>query len=152
MHKACHDCQVSKIDRQKPQGQLQPVETPLQIAQSYNIDLLGPFPESKRGNHKMLIVVDRFSRRVWLVPVRQTITSAELAEQFVNEVLLKGGRGLPLSLVSDNDTLFTARYWTAMFKHFGTKLCFATARTQSTNGLAERYVAVVEETHNSCEG
>ena len=97
------------------------------------------------NNHKMLIIVDRFSRRVWLIPVQKTITSAALAEQFVNEVLLKGGRGLPLSLVSDNDTLFTARYWTAMFKHFGTKLCFATARTQSTNGLAERYVAVVEE-------
>ena len=100
MYKACHECQVSKINRQKPQGLLQPVETPLQIAQSYSIDLLGPFPESKRGNHKMLIVVDRFSRRVWLVPVCKTITSAELAEQFVNEVLLRGGRGLPLSLVT----------------------------------------------------
>ena len=145
MHKACHECQVSKINRQKPVGQLQPVQTPLQIAQSYNIDLLGPFPESKNGNHKLHISVDRFSRRIWLIPVPITITSAQLAEKFVNEVLLKGGRGIPLSLVSDNDTLFTAKYWETMFKHFGTKLCFSTARTQSTNGLAERYVAVVEE-------
>ena len=103
---------------------LQPVQTPLQIAQSYNIDLLGPFPESKNGNHKLHISVDRFSRRIWLIPVPITITSAQLAEKFVNEVLLKGGRGIPLSLVSDNDTLFTAKYWETMFKHFGTKLCF----------------------------
>jgi hypothetical protein len=57
MVKACHECNVSKISRQPPQGLLQPVEVPLQIAQSYNIDRIGPFPESKNGNHMLMIVV-----------------------------------------------------------------------------------------------
>jgi len=145
MCKACCECNQAKIDRAKPQGLLQPVQTLVAIAQSYNVDLLGPFPESKNGNHKMFIVVDRFSRRVWLLPTPMSITSEGLAEKFVKELMLKEGRGLPLSLVSDNDTLFKANFWQSIFKHFGTKLCFATPRTQSTNGLAERYVAVVEE-------
>jgi hypothetical protein len=150
MVKACHECNVSKISRQPPQGLLQPVEVPLQIAQSYNIDRIGPFPESKNGNHMLMIVVDRFSRWVWLEALKVTCTSEQFADIFVNRVVLRGGRGIPESIVSDNDTLITANFWTQMFKRFGTQMRLSSARTQSTNGLAERYVAVVEEILRTC--
>ena len=41
MLKACEKCQVSKIDRLKPQGMMNPVAQPLNIAQHYNIDFIG---------------------------------------------------------------------------------------------------------------
>jgi hypothetical protein len=150
LNKACHECNVSKISRKAPQGLLQPVEVPLQIAQSYNIDRIGPFPESKNGNHMLMIAVDRFSRWVWLEALKVSCTSEQFADLFVNRVVLSGGRGIPQSIVSDNDTLITANFWSQLFKRFGTLMKLSSARTQSTNGLAERYVAVVEEILRTC--
>ena len=80
LNKACHECNVSKISRKAPQGLLQPVEVPLQIAQSYNIDRIGPFPESKNGNHMLMITVDRFSRWVWLEALKVSCTSEQFAD------------------------------------------------------------------------
>ena len=73
MIKACEKCQVSKIDRRKPQGLMNPVAQPLNIAQHYNIDFVGPIPRSCNGNHCMMIVVDRFSRRLFLYPTSKGV-------------------------------------------------------------------------------
>lgn len=49
-------------------------------------------------------------------------------------------------IFSDNDKLFTANFWRTLFQRFGTKLNFTYgARSQHSNGLAERTVAIVEE-------
>ena len=68
-----------------------------------------------------------------------------MAQLFVDEICYKAGRGIPLSVISDNDKLFTAQFFKSMFERFGTKWLFSTARSQSTDGKAERYIAVVEE-------
>ena len=63
---ACVTCNNCKIQRQKPQGLMNPVETPTNIGQMYNIDFIGPLPKSSLGSDMMMICVDRFSRRVFL--------------------------------------------------------------------------------------
>ena len=73
------------------------------------------------------------------------MTAPEMATLFVNSICYKHGRGVPLSVLSDNDKLFTANFFRTLFERFGTKWNFSTARSQSTDGQAERYVAVVEE-------
>ena len=81
-------------------------------------------------------------------------TTTEMAKLFVDEICYKAGRGIPLSVISDNDKLFTAHFFKSMFERFGTKWLFSTARSQSTDGKAERYIAVVEEilrTRISCK-
>ena len=98
----------------------------------------------------LMITVDRFSRWVWLEALKVSCTSEQFADLFVNRVVLSGGRGIPQSIVSDNDTLITANFWSQLFKRFGTLMKLSSARTQSTNGLAERYVAVVEEILRTC--
>ena len=77
-------------------------------AQSYNTDIVGPLPESANGNHCVLIVVDRFSSRIFLYAHSKHCTAPEMAQLFVDEISYKAGRGLPLSVISDNDKLFTA--------------------------------------------
>ena len=91
------------------------------------------------------IVVDRFSSRLFLYAISKHCTAPEMAQLFVDEICYKAGRGVPLSVISDNDKLFTANFFKALFERFGTKWHFSTARTQSTDGKAERYIAVVEE-------
>ena len=97
MVNACHECNTSKINRQKPQGKLMPIDVPLFPAQSYNTDIIGPLPESKNGNHCVLIVVDRFSSRIFLHAHSKHTTATEMAQLFVDEICYKAGRGIPLS-------------------------------------------------------
>ena len=58
----------------KPQGLLQPIEIPLFPVQPYNIDIIGPLPTSKNGNHCVLIVVDQFSKSVFLEAISKHVT------------------------------------------------------------------------------
>ena len=53
-------------------------------------------------------MVDRFSSRIFLYAHSKHITAPEMAQLFVDEISYKAGRGLPLSVISDNDKLFTA--------------------------------------------
>ena len=106
-----------------------PIDVPLFPAQSYNTDIIGPLPESKSGNHCVLIVVDRFSSRIFLHAHSKHTTTTEMAKLFVDEICYKAGRGIPLSVISDNDKLFTAQFFKSMFERFGTKWLFSTARS-----------------------
>jgi hypothetical protein len=102
MIKGC-TCQADKINRRPQQGKLTSVQTPLSIFESYNADFMGPFPKSKSGNDCILLFVDRFSRRLFLYAVSKHMTSAQCAELFVDNICYREGRGLPLSIVSDNE-------------------------------------------------
>ena len=90
--------------------------------------------------------LDRFSRRVFLYATSKYATSEDVGNLLVDELCMRGGRGLPTVILSDNDKLFTANFWRTIFERFGTKLNFTYgARSQHSNGLAERMVAIVEE-------
>ena len=82
------------------------------------------------------------------------MTAVQMADLFVDTICYKHGRGVPLSVLSDNNKLSTANFFKSLFERLGTEWKFSTARTQSTDGQAERYVAcriaVVEEILRTC--
>jgi len=144
----CPTCSMAKIDRNKPQGLLQPVQVPVAPAQSYNADLIVGLPaiNCEGGDFsKVLVVVDRFSTWVRLIPALTNVTATLLGEMFTEEIILKAGRGIPLEIVSDRDPLMTSGFWRGLFKRLGTVLKFTAARNQQANGLAERTIATVAD-------
>ena len=94
---------------------------------------------------KILVAVDRFSKRVYLMEVPKHATAPQLAQLFVDKVMLEAGNGICRDVVSDRDTLMTSEFWQALFKRLGTTLSMSASRSQQTNGAAERAIAVVEE-------
>ncbi|KAL0438986.1 UNVERIFIED_CONTAM: Transposon Ty3-I Gag-Pol polyprotein [Sesamum latifolium] len=48
-------------------------------------------------------------------------------------------------IISDRDTKFTGRFWTAMFNMLGTELKFSTTNHLQTDGQTERVNALVED-------
>ena len=72
-------------------------------------------------------------------------TAPQLAQTFVDKVLLEAGNGICQTLVSDHDALMTSEFWQALFKRLGTTLSMSAARSQQTNGAVERVIAVIEE-------
>ena len=100
-------------------------------------------PCSEKGNDGILTVVDRATKMVHLVPVRQTITAAETARVYWDNI----GKlhGIPRSLVSDRDPRFVSKFWTEFWKILGSKLRMSSAHHPQTDGQTEAANRVVEQ-------
>ena len=121
----CSKCAMSKIDRTKPQGKMVPVELPSAPGQSFNLDLMVDLPEVQMNGvilSTVLVAVDRFSKRVYLMECPKHATAPMLAQIFVDKVLLDGGNGACLNIVSDRDALMTSSFWQSLFKRLGSTL------------------------------
>ena len=69
----------------------------------------------------------------------------EVPEQFFEYIVCDQCNGMPREIISDRDTIFTANFWCHLMKRCGTAIRLSSARSQQTNGLAERTIATVEE-------
>ena len=108
-------------------------------------------PATKQKFDMAMIVVDRFSQRVFVIPTWKIATGPMCAEQFHDEITCRNVRGVPRELISDRDVRFISTsvkkktFWEAFQRRMGTCTRFTSARNQAANGSAERAIAVIEE-------
>ena len=146
---SCDTCQASKKSKMKPGGTLQPLTIPLTHGTHYSMDFLTDLPDaSTQGYNAVMVVVDRFSKRVWLIPTWKKADSQTTAELFFNSVVRHNGA--PLEIVSDRDPKFTSNFWRSLWARMGTSLRLSSARSQQTDGQTERAITVVEEILRTC--
>ena len=121
----CSVCQQEKAVHRVPAGLLQPLQLPDRKWADVSMDFIMGLPESESGNDGILTVVDRATKMVHLIPVRQTITAAETARVFWDQV----GRlhGIPRSIVSDRDPRFVSKFWQELWKILCSKLRMSSA-------------------------
>jgi hypothetical protein len=143
---ACPQCQMYKKNRRKQQGLLQNLQIPTAPCQSYSIDFLTDLPTATEQNYnRALMCVDRFSQRIFVLPMKAKYTADMVWEVFFDEICCRQGRGTPVELVSDRDTIFNSKFWRGVQKRVGTCVKMSSSRSQQTNGSAERAIAVFEE-------
>ena len=152
-YNACEHCQNEKVDRNKKKGLLINLETPLAPGQAYNIDYMTDLPRSLYMGlwyTMAMVIVDRCSLRCYILPCRKIDDAASAAELFFDRIVCDECNGVPLYLVSDRDTRFNNKFWQELHRKFGTQIRMSSARSQQTNGLAERTICVIEECLRSC--
>eukprot|EP01050_Picozoa_sp_SAG11_P036302 SAG11_NODE_13741_length_641_cov_2.287823_1_plen_121_part_01 len=111
---ACTFCQKFKVRRAAKLTKLEPVQLPMRPGDSYNIDFITDLPASGSEKHDFcLIVVDRFSQRVFSINSWKTVTGEQIAKQFYDEIVCNQGMGFPKELISDRDSRFTGNFWRA---------------------------------------
>jgi hypothetical protein len=96
-------------------------------------------PKSE-GYDTILVVVDRFSKYAHFMALKQPFTAAQVAQVLLDQVVKL--HGLPKSIGSDRDRIFTSAFWTQLFKLLGTKLNLSTAYHPQTDGQSERVTSV----------
>ena len=114
---------------------------------SISWDFIGPLPVSKDPAtgveyDSILIIMERLTKYMILLPFKTTGTAKELAHVFLREVVSK--HGLPAEIISDRDKLFTSKFWTALTDLLGTKRKMSTAFHPQTNGGNERMNQIAE--------
>ena len=128
----CEICRQEKSVHRLPAGLLEPLTLPEQKWADVSMDFIMGLPKAETGHDGILTVVDRATKMVHLVPVQQTISAAEIARVYWDNV----GKlhGIPRSIVSDRDPRFVSRFWQEMLRLLGTKLRMSSVHHPQTDG------------------
>ena len=132
----CPTCQQVKSDQQKLAGLLQLLGVPGWKWEEISMDFIDGLPRSRKGNDSIRVIVDRLTKSAHFIPVRSNRTARSLAQLYLKEIVRL--HGVPKSIVSDRDPLFTSKFWEAFQEELGTKLNLSSAYHPQTDGQTER--------------
>ena len=131
---SCSTCQQAKPDRSKYPGLLQPLPIPKQAWEVISMDFVEGLPRSANAN-TILVVVDTFSKYSHFLPLLHPFSALKVAQLFMDCVYKL--HGLPVSIVTDRDRIFTSRLWQERFRLSGTTLKMSTSYHPQTDGQTE---------------
>jgi hypothetical protein len=133
----CVVCQLSKTPTAAPAGLLQPIPIPQRRWECVTMDFAGPLPRTRQGHDCILVVTDKLTKLAHFMATSIGVDNDAVgtARLFFDGVVRL--HGVPLTIISDRDSRFTSRFWTALWKLTGTQLRHATAEHQQTDGQTE---------------
>ena len=132
----CVTCQMVKAERMKPPGLLHPLEIPMWKWEDISMDFVDGLPKSRKGNESIWVIVDRLTKYAHFIPLPVTRNVRLLCEKYIQEIVRL--HGVPLSIVSDRDSLFALHFWKGLQSAMGTQLSISTAYHPQTDGQTER--------------
>ncbi|CAO2191183.1 unnamed protein product [Urochloa humidicola] len=132
---SCVVCQQAKPDRSRLPGLLQPLPVPSGSWQVISMDFIEGLPQSGHFNC-ILVVVDVFSKYAHFLPLHHPFTAASVAKVFHNEVYRL--HGMPTSIISDRDRVFTSKLWRELFRLADVSLNMSSAYHPQSDGQTER--------------
>ena len=133
--KQCSVCQQSKHEHCKYPGLLQPLPIPENSWQDLSMDFVEGLPKSDSFS-VIMVIVDRFTKFAHFYPLKHPFTAKTVAQVFFDNVVKL--HGVPKTIVSDRDKVFTATFWKELFALLGTKLQMSSAYHPQTDGQTER--------------
>jgi hypothetical protein len=89
-------------------------------------------PRSTKQNDSIMVVVEKLSKDVHLIPIKSTCKEIDIANIFMKEIFRL--HGIPKEIISDRDTKFNSTFWKYLFVGFETKFLFSTAYHPQTDG------------------
>jgi hypothetical protein len=133
--KQCKNCQQAKHELCKYPGLLDPLSIPQQSWADIYMDFIEGLPKSN-GFSVILVIMDRFTKYDHFFPVKHPYSAASIAELFLDNIVKL--HGVPKSIVSDRDKVFTSSFWTELFKLLQTDLKFSSAYHPQSDGQTKR--------------
>ena len=122
------------VEHQHPAGLLQPIPIPEWKWEVISLDFITSLPQTKGQNDSIMVVVDRLSKYVHLIPVKSTYKTVQIANIFMKEIFRL--HGITKTVISDWDVKFTSAFWKTLFSGLGTQIKFSTAyHPQTANKL-----------------
>lgn len=121
---ACQQCQLSKHENTRSPGLLQHLPIPTQAWQHIALDFVEGLPLSN-GKDSIWVVVDMFTKYAHFTPLHHPYTATHIAQYFID--IIYKLHGLPVSVVTDRDKVFTSLFWKELFSILGVQHHLSTA-------------------------
>ena len=96
------------------------------------MDFVTGLPRTQRQHDTIWVIVYRLMKSTHFFPVNVKDSLEKLAQLYVDEIVRL--HGVPVSIVSDRDPRFTARFWPSLQTALGTRLHFSTTFYPQTDG------------------
>jgi hypothetical protein len=111
-----------------------PLTVPSAVWADIGLDFVKVLPRVN-GKTVILSVVDRFSKYCHFIALAHPYTAASVAQAFFTDIVRL--HGVPQSIVSDRDPVFTSTFWTKLMRLMGTKLHMTSAFHPQSDGQTE---------------
>nr|GEY62819.1 hypothetical protein [Tanacetum cinerariifolium] len=138
----CLTCAKVKEEHLKPSGLLQEPEIPKWKWENVTIDFVTRLPRTPSGYDSIGVIVHRLTKSAYFLPKKKTDSIEKLAELYLKEIVCR--YGVPVSFISDRDSLFTSWFWVSLQKALGTQLDLSTAYHPETDRQSERTIQMLE--------
>ena len=137
-----------KTEHQRPAGLLHPLPIPEWKFDHIEMNFVTGFPKSNKGNDAIFVVIDKLIKVAHFLLVKESISSAQLAELYTSRVVLL--HGVPMLISSDRGSIFISQFWDSFQSAMGTKIRFSTTIHPYTSGQVERVNQVLEDMLTVC--
>ncbi|GKA48857.1 putative reverse transcriptase domain-containing protein [Tanacetum coccineum] len=105
-------------------------------------------PKSSQGYDTIWVIVNRLTKSVIFIPMRETDPMDKLARMYLKEVVTR--HGIPLSIICDRDPRFASHFWRSLQNALGTSLDMSIAYHPQTEGQSERTIQTLEDMLRAC--
>jgi transposase InsO family protein len=117
------------------------MELPSELWTNISMDFVTGLPSLKDpatglAYDSILVIVDRFTKYALMIPFRRDYTAVQLAHVLKDRLIRD--YGIPKTIISDRDKLFTSNYWATLMAEIGTQRKLSTAYHPQTDGQTER--------------
>lgn len=106
------------------------------------MDFIPELPRTKSGHDNILVIVDRLTKFVVLIPTTIGIDSKGTAELVFKHIICKFG--LPREIVSDRDSKWTSSFWEEVCRQMNIKRAMSTSYHPQTDGQTEIMNQILE--------
>nr|GEV05590.1 hypothetical protein [Tanacetum cinerariifolium] len=122
--------------RDRPPGLLQQHEILVWKWEGISMDFVTKLPRTSSGHDTIWVIVDRLTKSAHFLPMCEDYKMDRLVRLYLNEIVAR--HGVPISIISDHDSLFTSRLWQSMQEALGTRLDMSAAYHLYTDSQSEK--------------
>lgn len=135
----CVRCILTSQKAGKQEELLHPIDKSHGPLHTYHVDHLGPMPSTAKAFQHLLVVVDAFTKHVWLYPVANTGVAEVLKKLRAQQELF----GLPSRIISDRGAAFTSNDFKEYCRQGQIQHLLITTGVPRGNGQVERVNGVI---------
>jgi transposase InsO family protein len=143
--RTCPICQMTKPQHIHTPGLLQPLPIPQEAWSNIGTDFITGLPKSE-DKEVILVIVDRLTKFAHFIALSHPISTLTIAHVFLDNIYKL--HGLPTSIISDRDPVFTSRFWKEISSLLGIQLNMSIAYHPQMDGQTERVNQCLSPKHD----